>query len=264
MFGRHRSILFALGFGFSVLAASAQTTTGSIEGRVLDSVTGEPLPGATVLLEGSSITGSTDRTGTFRVSGAPAGDQTLLVTYLGKQDGRVTVAVRAGGVVSTADVKLQRIAFSETVTVTADEFILDAQARALNQQKSAPNITNVVSADQIGSFPDPNAADTAQRIPGVSVSKDQGEGRYVLVRGAEPRLNSMMIDGERIPSPDPTLRQVALDVVPSDLLQSIEVSKAITPDQDGDAIGGGVNLVMKQAPDRLRMFGGIGTGPQTP
>lgn len=143
--------------------------------------------------------------------------------------------------------------------MTAD-IIRDAQARALNQRMSAPNITNVVSADQIGSFPDSNAADTTQRIPGVSISKDQGEGRYVLVRGAEARLNSMMIDGERMPSPDPNLRQVALDVVPSDLLQSIEVAKALTPDQDGDAIGGSVNLVMKQAPETLRLFGGIGTG----
>src|SRR5262249_51272382 len=118
----------------------------------------------------------------------------------------------------------------------------------------------VVSADQIGSFPDRNAAETTQRIPGVAISKDQGDGRYVLVRGAEPRLNSMMIDGERIPSPDPALRQVALDVVPSELLQAIEVSKALTPDQDGDAIGGGVNLVMKQASQQLHIFGSLAGG----
>ena len=94
----------------------------------------------------------------------------------------------------------------------------------------------------------------------MSISKDQGEGRYVIVRGTEPRLNSMMIDGERIPSPDPLIRQVALDVVPSDLLQAIEVSKALTPDMDGDSIGGSVNLVMKQAPEKFRLFGGIGGG----
>ncbi len=237
----------------------AQPSTGTVEGRVLDSLTGSPLPGATVLLEGTSVVVSTDRTGTFRLSGAAAGQQALLVTYLGSRDARVTVSVRAGAVVSAADIKLEKVGYEETVTVTAD-IIRDAQARALNQQMTAPNITNVVSADQIGSFPDSNAADTTQRIPGVSIAKDQGEGRYVLVRGAEARLNSMMIDGERMPSPDPNLRQVALDVVPSDLLQSIEVAKALTPDQDGDAIGGSVNLVMKQAPETLRLFGGIGTG----
>jgi TonB-dependent receptor len=259
MSGRYSSVFLALAFCFASAAASAQTSTGTIEGRVLDSLTGEPLPGATVVLEGSSLVVSTDRTGIFRLSGAPIGDQTLVVAYLGSADARVAIAVKTGTVTSAADVRLDKVAYSETVVVTAD-VIRGAQARALNQQKTASNITNVVSADQIGSFPDPNAAETMQRIPGVSISKDQGEGRYVLVRGAEARLNSMMIDGERIPSPDPNLRQVALDVVPSDLLQSIEVSKAILPDQDGDAIGGGVNLVMKQAPEKLRLFGNVGTG----
>lgn len=237
----------------------AQSTVGSVEGRVVDGTTTEPLPGAKVSVEGAAVVASTDRAGVFHLTGAPQGAQTLVVSYLGREDRQVAVTVIAGVVTSIPDVALSRQGYSESVTVAA-EIIRDAQARALNQQKTALNITNVVSADQIGRFPDVNAAETTQRIPGVSISKDQGDGRYVLVRGAEPRLNSMMIDGERIPSPDPNLRQVALDVIPSDLLQAIEVSKAILPDQDGDAIGGGVNLVMKQAPERLRMFGGIGTG----
>src|SRR5262245_6895879 len=243
---------------FAAAHAAAQTATGTIEGRVLDQ-SGDPLPGATVALEGTSIVTSTELPRSYRVAGAPEAERSLVVSYLGSQDARIAVAVRAGSVVVAPEAALQKIGYAETVTVTGDE-IKDAQARALNQQKTAPNIINVASADQIGTFPDPNAAETAQRIPGVTISKDQGEGRYVLVRGAEPRLNSMMINGERIPSPDPNLRQVALDVVPSALLQAVEVSKAITPDQDGDAIGGGVNLVMKQAPERLRLFGGIGTG----
>src|SRR6185295_18014368 len=105
-----------------------------------------------------------------------------------------------------------------------------------------------------------NAAETTQRIPGITITKDQGEGRYVNIRGTEPRLNSMMIDGQRIPSPDPLIRQVALDVVPSELLQSIEVSKTLTPDMDGDSIGGSVNLVMKQASDSFKLLGSIGGG----
>ena len=164
------------------------------------------------------------------------------------------------GATAQLDVKMGLVEFEESVTVQGDTLILESQERALNQQKTAPNITNVVSADQIGSFPDRNAAETTQRIPGVSITKDQGEGRYVNIRGTEPRLNSMMIDGERIPSPDPLMRQVAVDVVPSELLQSIEVSKALTPDMDGDSIGGSVNLVMKQAPEKFRLFGSVGGG----
>ncbi len=103
-------------------------------------------------------------------------------------------------------------------------------------------------------FPDTNAVEAVQRIPGISIQRDQGEGRYIIVRGAEPRLNSVMINGERVPSPDAELRQVAADVIPADLLQSIEVSKALTPDMDADAIGGAVNLVMKQAPNEPVML----------
>jgi TonB-dependent receptor len=238
--------------------AVAQGRGGVIEGRVLDARTGDPLPGATVLIEDSAVTAATDNTGAFRLTGVPPGMHNVLVTYLGRKDQEFSVTVAAGAV-ARQEIKLEPIVFEELVTVSA-EYIRDAQARALNQQKTAPNITNVVSADQIGSFPDPNAAETTQRIPGVSIQRDQGEGRYVIVRGTEPRLNSMMIDGERIPSPDPLIRQVALDVIPADLLQAIEVSKALTPDMDADSIGGSVNLVMKQAPERFRLFGGIGGG----
>ena len=232
--------------------------TGTIEGRVLDTLTGAPLPGASARVEVTSLQTSSDRMGRFRLSGVPAGNQTLVVSYLGRNDATLPVAVGAGAT-TTQEVRLAPYSYTESVTVSA-EIIKDAQARALNQQMTAPNITNVVSADLIGSFPDPNAAETTQRIPGITITKDMGEGRYVLVRGTEPRLNSMMVDGERIPSPDPLLRQAAMDVIPSDLLQSIEVSKALKPDMDADAIGGSVNLVMKDAPDKLRVLGTAGGG----
>ncbi|MES1255921.1 MAG: TonB-dependent receptor [Acidobacteriota bacterium] len=237
---------------------STPPQAGLIEGRVVDAATGEPLPGARVIVTGSASEMATNRDGAFRLSNVAAGEQTVVVTYLGRRDETATVQVTAG-TASTLEVQMSVAAFETTVTVQAD-LITDANARALNQQRTAPNITNVISADQIGAFPDRNAAETTQRIPGISITKDQGEGRYVNVRGTEPRLNSMMIDGERIPSPDPLLRQVAIDVVPSELLQSIEVSKALTPDMDGDSIGGSVNLVMKHAPDRFRLFGSAGGG----
>ena len=160
---------------------------------------------------------------------------------------------------SASTFQMKMVAFEENVSMPG-QLILDAQARALNQQKTAPNITNVVSADQIGSFPGPQRrGDDAAHSRHLD-HQGSGRGRYVNIRGTEPRLNSMMINGERIPSPDPLIRQVALDVIPSDLLQAIEVSKALTPDMDADSIGGSVNLVMKQAPEKLRLFGAIGGG----
>lgn len=242
----------------AALPQSGQTAAGVVDGRVIDAGSSEALPGAKIAVVGGGAEASSDRDGRFRLS-LPPGEHKLLVTYLGRQDQVIDVKVTSRGV-SRLDVTMSVAAFEENLTVTAPALILESEERALNQQRTAPNITNVASADQIGAFPDRNAAETTQRLPGVSITKDQGEGRYVNVRGTEPRLNSMMIDGQRIPSPDPLIRQVAIDVVPSELLQGIEVSKALTPDQDGDSIGGSVNLVMKQAPEKLKLFGTVGGG----
>jgi TonB-dependent receptor len=237
--------------------ALAQNATTSVTGTVTDSVTKAPLAGALVTVEGTALSAATDQTGTFRITAAPVGAHVLLVTYLGHADQRAAVDLRASET-RTVDVAMSRTAFSETVQVTA-ETIDEGQSRALNQQKTAANIINVVAADQIGSFPDPNAAEAASRIPGVSIARDQGEGRYILIRGTEARLNSVMIDGERIPSPEDT-RQIMLDAVPADQLQSIELSKAVTPDMDADSIGGAVNLITKQAVGRPTMLFSLAGG----
>ena len=239
-------------------AAFAQEGTGAVVGYVTGAEQGGPLAGATVTLDGLPQRTATDRQGAFRLTGVPAGTHKLLVSCIGRAPGQQDVTVVAGRSLEV-DVRLASdVGYSETVTVTSDP-ITEGQASALNQQKTALNITNVVSADQIGSFPDPNAAEALSRIPGVSIARDQGEGRYVLIRGTEARLNSIMIDGERIPAPEGDLRQVALDSVPADQLQTIEVSKAITADMDGDSIGGAVNLITKQATSRRQaLFSGAG------
>ena len=253
--------VLAIGLPGVIDAAQRSISSGPVvlEGRVIDAATGNPLPGASVSVSGSSTTVSTDRDGRFRILGVTSGSVTLTVSYLGRMDSTRTLTVEPGALVRMGEIRMAASGYEETIVVEGS-LIRDADERALNQQKSAPNIQNIVSADQIGSFPDRNAAETTQRIAGVSISKDQGEGRYVSVRGTEARLNSMMIDGQRIPSPDPLLRQVAVDVVPSELLQAIEVSKALTPDMDADSIGGSVNLVTKQAPDKTRLLGSIGGG----
>lgn len=239
--------------------AAAGSGAGSIRGRVVDARSGAPLPGALAVIAETALQDAAGRDGAFRLAGVPAGEQVLVVTYLGYQTVTSTVTVPPGATLPVDVVMSESFALEETVTVSAGS-IADGQTRALNQQKTAPNITNVVSADQIGQFPDANAAEATQRIPGITIERDQGEGRYVSVRGAEARLNSMLIDGERIPSPEGDVRAVALDVIPTDLLQAIEVSKALTPDMDGDAIGGAVNLVTKSAPETATVLGSLAGG----
>lgn len=237
-------LLLALAGGSGAFAQRA----GSIVGRVADPG-GAPYVGAEVSVADLGLRAQTGAQGRYRILGVPAGSHTVRVDYLSAAKATETVEVPAGASVEL-DFELQ--SYVEEIHVTASP-LLEGQAAALNQQKNALNITNIVSADQIGRFPDPNAAEATQRVPAITLQRDQGEGRYVLVRGTEARLNSTMVDGERIPSPEADGRDIALDVIPADLLQAIEVSKALTPDMDGDAIGGAVNLVTKRAPESRRL-----------
>jgi outer membrane receptor protein involved in Fe transport len=233
----------------------AQGNTGVVTGKVLNSA-GYPLSGAEVSVAGTTLTAVSDEQGSYRFAAVPTGTQTLSFAYMGYGTSSFEIQVEPGAVL-TQDAILEP--FGEEIVVHASP-ILQGQAKALNRQKNAINISNIVAADQIGRFPDPNAAEATQRIPAVTLLRDQGEGRYVLVRGTEARLNSTTVNGERIPSPEAGIRDIALDVIPADLLQSIEVSKALTPDMDGDAIGGTVNLVTKRAPEETRIAASLAAG----
>ncbi len=134
-------------------------------------------------------------------------------------------------------------------------------AKALQDQKNAPNIKNVVSSDLFQLFPDRNAAETAARIPGVSISYDQGEGEFVQIRGIGPEYNSLTANGQRIPAPDPGAgRSVGMDLLNQDLIENIIVTKASTPEIDGDAIGGNINFEMMQAPNKGMLMLHVGGG----
>ncbi len=222
--------------------AQAQTGTGVIVGTVRGP-TGDALANASVTLTGTNLTAKTDQQGLYRLRPVPAGDQTVVVTYIGLGVGTASVKVIAEQTV-TADV---RLSYTEAIEVQGAP-LLQGQAKALNTQENATNITNVVASDQMSRFPDINAAESTQRLPAVSLLRDQGEGRYVLVRGTEPRLNSTTVNGERLPSPEGGVRNVALDTIPSEVLEQIAVAKTLTPDMDGDSIGGTVDLVTKRAP----------------
>ncbi len=230
---------------------------GTLAGRVLDA-SGRTLPGAAVEVVGTNLRTSADETGSFVISPVPAGERDVLVSFIGYEDQSFTVTVTARET-TRQDFTLAAPTYTDTVTVNADP-ILRGQARALNQQKNALNIKSIISSDQIGRFPDPNAAEAAQRIPGVTLIRDQGEGRYISIRGTDPTLNSAMINGERTPAPEGATRQVALDVIPSDLLQAMELTKTLTPDMDGDAIGGALNLITAVAPTKERFSATLGGG----
>lgn len=237
---------------FITLTLSAQT--GNLTGRVVDEGS-LPLPGATLLLNGEGVA-VTDQDGRYNLLDLPEGTHTLRTTYIGFADNTQTVTVAAGKT-TELDVRLQPGVVLAEVAIVSQ---LRGQSRALSQQQSAVNITNVIAADQIGRFPDQNIGDALKRIPGISVQYDQGEARFGNVRGTPPQLNSVMINGERIPSAEAEDRSIQLDLIPADMVQAVEVSKAVTPDMDADAIGGAINLVTRAAPYERRISGTLGGG----
>lgn len=152
---------------------------------------------------------------------------------------------------ATADTALQK------VVITGQAANL---RNALDAQQAADNIVSVLSADGIGQLPDINAAEALQRLPGVSVERDQGEGRYVDIRGLGSDLNSVTINGALVPAPDADRRGIAMDVLPAGLIRTLEVSKTLTPDQDANAIGGSVEVKTLSGFDHPGRFVSVETG----
>ncbi len=216
------------------------------------------MPGATVVLTEMDGKGAiTDVNGEFMIFNVTDGKYKLKVSFIGYAEIEQEIEVVGG---SATPVKLNLVPgvlLDGNVLVLGDR--LKGQAKALNQQRTNQNITNLVAADQIGRFPDANIGDAVKRIPGITMQGDQGEARNIIIRGMAPQLNSVTINGERIPSAEGDNRNIQMDLIPSDMVQSIEVNKAVTPEMDADAIGGSVNLVTRSAPDGFRVSGTLGS-----
>jgi TonB-dependent receptor len=229
--------------------------SGIIKGRILDS-DNLSMPGASVVIETINKGTTTDNFGYFTLTGIPEGTYELSVSYIGFNPGKKQVSVEPGRT-TVVDFNLTAgIVLSEVVVIGQ----LQGQAKALNTQMNKANITNIISSDQVGRFPDANIGDALKRIPGINVQYDQGEARFGNIRGTAPQYNSVMINGERIPSAEAEDRTVQLDLVPADMIQAIEVNKAVTPDMDADAIGGSVNLITRSAPYDRRASLTLGSG----
>lgn len=233
--------------------SSGAAPNGTIQGTVTDS--GQAiLPGATVKLDHGNVTVTTDSQGQFTMTNIEPGAHTLTVEYVGFSSSRSNVAVAAGGIVRV-NVVMNVATEREQVLVTAER--AHGEAESINEQKVADNILDVLPAEVISSLPNANIADAVGRLPGVTLERDEGEGKYVQIRGTEPRLANFTIDGVEVPSPEGGVRQVKLDAIPADLVESVQIQKTLQPDMNGDAIGGSVNLVTKKAGDQptLSLYG---------
>ena len=246
---------FTLSTGtLAALPAAAQSETAqtaTIEGRVSDVGGNAYFRGAQVRLVELDRRTTTGQGGRYAFADIPGGTYTVEVQYLGAGTVRQTVDVSASETASLDFAIGTDAAIMDNILVVGQRA---AYTDALNRKRNADNIISGVSSDFIGQFPDQNVTEAAQRIPGVAINRDQGEGRFISIRGASPNLNSVSINGISVTSAESDARQVALDVIPSELVSNLTVTKSLTPDMDGDAIGGAVDIESASAFER----GGFG------
>ncbi|TKC09460.1 TonB-dependent receptor [Pedobacter frigoris] len=230
--------------------AIAFAQKGLLTGKVTD-MQNLSLPGAVLRLEPGNLHTISDTYGKFQFLNVPVGQYTLTVSYIGYNSYSSPITVIKNKAVSTDVIMNEATIIGKEVVIMGDR--LRGQAKALNVQKSKLNISNIVSADQVGRFPDANIGDALKRIPGVTMQNDQGEARNIIIRGLAPELSSVTLNGDRIPSAEGDNRRVQMDLIPSDMIQTIEVNKTLTPDMDADAIGGSVNLITRATPNGQRI-----------
>ena len=232
------------------MASDELLQTGRITGEVVDTDTGDKLPGANVFIESTTIGAVTDLDGRFLIARAPVGTLNLVVSYVGYRSTTITVEVVDGEELEVSIGLEYEVLEGEEVVITAQ---VEGQIAAINQQLSSNTITNVVSGDRIEELPDVNAAESIGRLPGVSIQRSGGEANKVAIRGLSPRYNTVTVNGVRVPSTGADDRSVDLSLISSNMLDGIEVMKAITADKDADAIGGAIDLKLKEAPEGFEL-----------
>ncbi|WP_296722235.1 TonB-dependent receptor [Erythrobacter sp.] len=239
-------IRLATGSAALALAVSlaAPAYAGEVIGTVADASDTAGLGAAEVVIEDLGRRTVTGRDGTYVFNDVPEGTYTITARYVGAEAVRFTINVPAEGLVR------QNFVLGDT---GSDILVLGQSANlasALSRKRTADGVSDVLTRDSIGQFPDQNVAESLRRLPGINVLNDQGEGRFVTVRGLDPNLNATSLNGVRVPAPGIDERGVALDVISSEIIESIEVKKSLTPDMDGDTIGASIEIKTTSAFDR--------------
>jgi TonB-dependent receptor len=229
------------------LATPAAALAGTITGTVSDGTGTRALQSTQLSIVELGRVAEAGRDGAYRFPDVPAGAYTIEARYVGADPVRVSVTVPATGDVD-ADIRIGSEIDANIIVVGQ----IANQASSLSRQRAADGVESVLTRDAVGQFPDQNVAESLRRLPGVNILNDQGEGRFVSVRGLDPELNAASVNGVRLPAPESDVRSVALDVISSDLIESIEVKKSLTPDMDADTIGASIEINTTSAFDRKK------------
>ncbi len=245
----HHPLLASAAAFALVLPIVAQSGKGTLTGTITDAQ-GAALQGVRLTLQPGDFTALTNATGQYTILGVSGGQYTLGAAYAGFGDASEPVTV-AGGQSTAHNLTLAVASNKESVTVYAPR--QGGELESINRTFNAPNIINVLPADVITSLPNANVADAIGRLPDVTLERDEGEGKYVKVRGTEPRLTHTLLDGVTLATPEP-VRQMKLDVIPADLVESVQINKTLQANMEADGIGGTVDLRTKTAEDRPTIY----------
>ena len=235
----------------------------TIKGNVTDAKNGETLIGATVHIEKGNFKLNTTvkLDGIYEFKNVPAGTYKLRVSYIGYNTTEAYTVEAVAGKTAVLNVAMADNSTALTEVTVTEHASKESDKSARGDEKNSDNTLNVVSAQSIAISPDVLVSNVLSRVSGISVDKNStGDAEHVIIRGMDKQYNTTLINGIKIPSPDNKNRFVPLDIFPADLVERIEVFKTLTPDMEGDASGGVVNMVMKSAPDHLRIDGFFGTG----
>jgi hypothetical protein len=235
-------ILFSSPYAFS--------QTATLRGNVSDAVTKDGLPGANISLNKTTFKKASDDKGNFELKQIPAGEYDLTITNIGYTTIHRHIILKEGQILQVfVPLSLEGKSMEEvTVFGRADR---EKETGSRDKERNASNMINVISSQAMVRSPDISAANVLQRMSGVTIQRSSGgDEAYAIIRGMEPRYNNTLLNNIKIASPDNKNRYVQLGIIPSDILSSIEVSKTLTPDMEGDATGGTVNMVVKDALDK--------------
>ena len=217
----------------------------SVSGYVRDRSTGEPLIGSNIFIEGTSIGAAADKNGFYEINNIKEGRYTFKASYIGYKAYSDSINLTTEKYKRTLDFSLSY------TTIKGNEVIVTAQAKgqmdAINKQLNSKSLVNIISSDRIQELPDANAAETVARVPGVSIKREGGEGNKVIIRGLSPKYNNVTVNGVKLASTDNDDRSTDLSMISQYMLDGIEVTKAGTPDQDSDVLGGTVNFLLRKA-----------------
>ncbi len=224
--------------------------------------TKEALTGAVVFVEQNNqyhdITGLN---GAYTIKNLKPGSYTIVVSFLSYQKQETKIEIKSNNEVLTYNFYMKPVSQEMDQVLVIGKSDKESDIYAKSAEQRANNLVNIVSLNSIAISPDITVANVMARISGVSIERgNTGEGQYAIIRGMDKRYNTTLINGIKIPSPDNKNRYVPLDIFPTDLIERIEVFKSLTPDMEGDASGGVINLVMKTAPDEFRLEGNVGAG----